>query len=159
MKRICAAIVLGFFLGVWGCGPSTPSGPSCDFPHKGNGGILDQNGNYTKDAHFAWIDVAKNCFAFVTDPKGSDALNTWINASHIFNEAMKRDDEEEAFNQFYICNDAFKDVAPFISKCELSSYFRRVHREFGTILDTKNISIIHQYMVDAFPQFKEKLGC
>lgn len=114
---------------------------------------------YPSDAAFAWIDVAKNCITFVTDPRGSDALNTWINASEIFNEAMQRDDREEAFRLFYVCNDSFKDAAPFIGKCELSSYFRRVYREFGAVIDMRNMTQINQYMIGAFPQFKAKLGC
>lgn len=56
MKNVFSAVVLGFFLGiVWGCGQPTPSKPSCDFPHKGDGGVFDQKGNYVKGSLTACV--------------------------------------------------------------------------------------------------------
>lgn len=114
---------------------------------------------FTTDAALVWVDVADNCFAFVNDPDGIAVLNTWINNTQTFNIAMQKGDMEEAFKLFNISNDCLKDVAPYITNCELSWYFRKVHKDFGVLLGTKNIRNTNQYLVDALPQFKAKLGC
>ncbi|XP_037038738.1 uncharacterized protein LOC119076159 [Bradysia coprophila] len=132
---------------------------SCEFPHKGDGGVLDQNQNYINDAALVWVDVAENCFHYVTDPRGNDALNDWIDASYKFDKAMRSGDEEESFRMIDKANDSFKIVAPFIRKSDLSKYFMKVYEEFGALLATRNFQVINEYMIAAYPQFKEKLGC
>lgn len=106
-----------------------------------------------------WVDVAENCFDYVIDQRGNVALNNWIDASRRFNAAMQKGDEMESFEMLDKANTSFKQVAPFIGKADLSKYFKTVHQEFGELLKAKILQDINDYMVKAYPQFKEKLGC
>lgn len=106
-----------------------------------------------------WVDVAKNCFALTSDQEGEDALNSWIEASNKFNTDLQNGDTDGAFDALHQANDSFADVAPHIDDPDLSKYFATVHEEFGPLVDSQDLDDINQYMIDALPIFKEKLGC
>ncbi len=47
MTRVFAAIYMGFLTTVVsGCAMSVASPKTCEFPHKGNGGVLNEKGGY-----------------------------------------------------------------------------------------------------------------
>lgn len=111
------------------------------------------------DSSLAWIDVAENCHRYATEPRGSNALNELIDVTYKFDTAMKSNDADESFKLLHKANETFKTVAPFIGKSDLSMYFMKVYEEFEALLKTKNLKDINEYMIGAYSQFKEKLGC
>lgn len=72
---------------------------------------------------------------------------------------MQTGDEDESLNRLHQANDSFKNVVPFISKPDLSTYFMKVNGELGALLKTKNFKNINDYMIAAYLQFKKNVGC
>ncbi|XP_037038733.1 uncharacterized protein LOC119076154 [Bradysia coprophila] len=161
MNKLFVAFFLGFFVAVSSEGlvSNVVKGLTCAFPNKGSGGILGNAEAYINDAAFAWIDVARNTIPYVNDPRGTEALTTWIDASLKFNIAMIAGDQDEAFRLFDVCNESFKSLAPYLSKPELSTFYLKIYDEFGAVIKTRNLKEINEYMVAAYPQFREAIGC
>lgn len=111
------------------------------------------------DSVLVWVDVANNSYQWVRDPKGNVELNSWINASEKFNDAMQKGDEDESFKRLHQADDSFAGLAIHIGKDDLAQYYKQVYKEFGDLLKTKDLQKINDYMVQAYPQFKQKLGC
>lgn len=111
------------------------------------------------DSVLVWVDIANNSYQWIIDLRGNTALDSWINASEKFNDVMQKGDEDEAFKRLHQADDSFADLALYIGKEDLAQYYKQVYKEFGDLLKTKDLQKINDYMVQAYPQFKQKLGC
>lgn len=105
-------------------------------------------------------DVAENCYQY-SQPGGYEALGSWIGASNDFNQYMLINDIQNAFAKLNQANDAFANVYEFLRDLNppLADLFEQISQEFTVQLNSGNVTAINEYMIWAYPQFKEKLGC
>lgn len=105
-----------------------------------------------------WVDIANAAQNFASVP-GNHILNTWIYASNNFNVDLENGNMEDAVDMLYQANSSFGAVAKYINNVGLSNYFTQVYQDFGALLDIGNLGDINDYMIAAYPKFKQLLGC
>ncbi len=109
-----------------------------------------------------WADFANNLRPLVNDPKGKDALSSWIDAIYRYNVAKANGNEKEISQVTRQCMENFKTTGAYIIKPELSAYFEQVADGFDALPKTpKDLYYrkLNEFMIEVYSQFKEKLDC
>ncbi len=109
-----------------------------------------------------WVDFANNIRPLVTDPKGKDALSSWIDAIYRYNVARANGDENEISQATRQNVENFKTIGTYIIKPELSAYFKQVADDFDALPKTPKDLYnrkMNEFMIEVFSQLKQKLGC
>lgn len=83
----------------------------------------------------------------------------WNDVSRKFNTQMRNKDMAGANASLFQADDSCDAIKSHIVSNPLAKYFGKVYGEFRTWLIEGNFTKINNYMIGAYPTFKQKLNC
>lgn len=106
----------------------------------------------------AWVDVSNNVRPFADD-EGQVVLNNWNFATENYELANQPGavNDNISFNTLQQAASSFSLLSTHINDPVLAGFFGDTYDSFSDALATQNPNIINQYMIDAYPNFKQQI--